>query len=104
MIVHYSGWPVDIDKLYKLSKQYNLPIIEDCAHAVGSTYKGKKIGSHGLIHCFSFHAVKNLPMGDGGAITTNNKVFYERLKKLRWLGIDKSTLWRKIKEYNIKEI
>jgi len=112
MCVHYGGYPCDIAGIYKIAKKYNLKVIEDAAHACGSSYHGKRIGSFGLT-CFSFHAVKNLPVGDGGMITTNNKKQYERLKRLRWLGINKSTytrsgtdkkpgayLWR----YNVPEI
>jgi len=85
--VHYSGRPVDMDKL----KEFGIPIIEDCAHATGATYKGKPAGSLGVMGCFSFHAVKNLAMGDGGALVTNNQEWHERAKRLRWLGIDKGT-------------
>jgi perosamine synthetase len=91
--MHYSGHPCDLNKIYKIAKKYNLIVIEDAAHACGSSYKDKKIGSFGLT-CFSLHAVKNLPVGDGGMITTNSREQYERLKKLRWLGIDKSTYSR----------
>ncbi len=93
IVMHYGGHPCELDKIYKIAKKHNLKVIEDAAHACGSSYKGKKIGSFGLT-CFSFHAVKNLPTGDGGMITTDNKNYYERLKKLRWLGIDKSTYER----------
>ena len=88
--VHYGGHPCDLDRIYSIAQRHNLKVIEDAAHACGSAYKGKKIGSFGLT-CFSFHAVKNLPTGDGGMITTDDKEQYERLKRLRWLGIDKST-------------
>lgn len=87
--VHYSGRPVDIDRLREVAG--NIPIIEDAAHACGALYKGKRIGSHGNITCFSFHAVKNLAMGDGGALTTFDKDMMDRCKRLRWLGIDKGT-------------
>ncbi|HUW43734.1 MAG TPA: DegT/DnrJ/EryC1/StrS family aminotransferase, partial [Bacillota bacterium] len=106
--VHYSGRPVDMDKLKKVAGE--IPIIEDAAHAVGSKYKEKNCGNLGTLGCFSFHAVKNLTMGDGGAITTNNKEFYERAKRLRWLGIDKGT-WDRTEdnlsywwEYDVTEI
>lgn len=87
--VHYGGRPIDIDSLLEINE--NIPIIEDCAHACGAEYKNKKCGSLGKIGCFSFHAVKNLSMGDGGAITLNDKKLYERAKRLRWLGIDTGT-------------
>lgn len=89
MAVHYGGRPVDMRSLHKIAG--TIPIIEDAAHACGSTYLGKKVGSLGDIGCFSFHAVKNLATGDGGALTINNKVFMERAKRLRWLGINKGT-------------
>lgn len=87
--VHYSGRPVDIDTLKEVAG--DIPIVEDCAHAAGAKYKGKPVGGLGDIGCFSFHAVKNLAMGDGGALTLNDRGWYERAKRLRWLGIDKGT-------------
>ena len=87
--VHYSGRPVDIDKLKEITGP--IPIVEDAAHAAGSSYNREKCGSLGDIGCFSFHAVKNLAMGDGGALTLNNEDLMERAKRLRWLGIDKGT-------------
>ncbi len=101
MLVHFGGYPADMDEFYRISNQYNIPIIEDCAHATGAKYFGKRIGGIGLIHCFSFHAVKNLPMGDGGAITTNNHVYNEKLRKLRWLGINKTTFDRTVHKESI---
>ena len=87
--VHYAGRPVDLDALKGIAR--GVPIIEDAAHACGARYKGKRVGSFGNIACYSFHAVKNLAMGDGGALTTDNNEFNERAKRLRWLGIDKGT-------------
>lgn len=107
--VHYSGRPCDIDALKEIAGN-KIAIIEDAAHACGAEYKGKKCGSLADIGCFSFHAVKNLAMGDGGALTLNNKAMYERAKRLRWLGIDKGT-WDRAKvdksywwEYAVDEI
>ena len=87
--VHYGGRPVDIDGLRKIAG--NIPIIEDAAHACGAEYKGRKCGSLGDLACFSFHAVKNLAMGDGGALAAHDQAMAERAKRLRWLGIDKGT-------------
>lgn len=92
--VHYSGRPVDMDKLRRIAR--NIPIVEDASHACGAIYKGKKCGSLGDIGCFSFHAVKNLATGDGGALTLNNQEWYKRVRRLRWLGIDKGT-WDRTK-------
>ena len=62
-------------------------MIEDCAQAAGSEYKGRKTGSFGDISCFSFYPTKNLgTYGDGGAVLTNNKKFYKRVKSLRMYG------------------
>lgn len=106
--VHYSGRPIDFDKLKSISK--NIYIIEDAAHASGSIYKNKKCGSLGDIAAFSFHAVKPLAVGDGGAITTNSTHVAKRAKCLSWIGIDKTT-WDRIEnrksyawEYEIDEI
>jgi perosamine synthetase len=91
--VHYGGNPVDLDRLYNFAARRGLAVIEDAAHACGATYRGRRIGSFGLT-CFSFHAVKNLPTGDGGMVTTNDDAVYERLERLRWMGIDQSTFAR----------
>lgn len=100
--VHYGGHPCDMDPIRKLARDRHIKIIEDAAHACGGEYKGKKIGTLGDIACFSFHAVKNLATGEGGMITTNDKKIYERLKKLRWLGITKGTWDREKTEQNIR--
>jgi len=87
--VHYGGRPVDMDELKSIAG--DIPIIEDCAHAAGARYKGRPVGGLGTIGCFSFHAVKNLAMGEGGAITLNDEAMAQRAKRNRWLGIDKGT-------------
>jgi len=96
LLVHFGGYPCDMDEIGDIAHRYNLFVIEDCAHACGAEYKGRKVGSIGDLGCFSFHAVKNLATGDGGMITTNNERFYERLIRLRWLGITKDT-WERDK-------
>ena len=107
MAVHYGGNPVDMDALYSFAARYNLAVIEDAAHACGAQFRGRRIGSFGLT-CFSFHAVKNLPVGDGGMVTTNDNRIYERLQQLRWMGIDRSTFNRSVGkyqwEYDVKEV
>jgi len=67
MPVHYCGQPCDMDALMEISRKQNIIIIEDAAHAFGSSYKGKKIGSFGDATCFSFDPIKNLTCGEGGA-------------------------------------
>jgi perosamine synthetase len=91
IIVHYGGHACEMDKILEIAKKHNLYLVEDAAHACGSDYQGKKLGSFGDLACFSFHAVKNLATGDGGMIVTNNEEWYRRLEKLRWVGISKDT-------------
>jgi len=88
--VHFGGMPCDLKAFQKISKNNGLELIEDAAHAAGTTYNGKKIGTHGDIVCFSFHPVKNLAMPNGGALTLNGKNTDEKIKilsSLRWCGI-----------------
>ena len=100
--VHFGGMPADIKKIQKLSNS-NIMIIEDAAHACGSEFNGKKIGSHGDFVCFSFHPVKNLAMPTGGLISINNhnyKKITEDLKSKRWCGISN----RKYTDYDVDKI
>ncbi|MGZ4399170.1 MAG: DegT/DnrJ/EryC1/StrS family aminotransferase [Gaiellaceae bacterium] len=91
LLLHYGGNPCDLDELYTLARAHDLPVIEDCAHACGASYRGRRIGSHGDLHAFSFHAVKNLTTGEGGAVTVRSQALESRLRKLRWFGIDSDT-------------
>ena len=100
--VHFGGMPADIKKIQKISNP-NIMIIEDAAHACGSEFNGKKIGSHGDFVCFSFHPVKNLAMPTGGLISINNhnyKKITEDLKSKRWCGISN----RKYADYDVDKI
>jgi len=94
LIVHQIGMPADIDAFQELSKKHNLKLIEDAACAVGSSYKGKKIGTHSELVCFSFHPRKVISTGDGGMITTNREDYYNRLRLLRQHGMSISDLAR----------
>ena len=73
MPVHYSGGVGDLKAVYAFAKKHRLRVIEDAAHAFGTTYKGKRIGSFGDIVCFSFDGIKNITSGEGGAIVTKDK-------------------------------
>jgi len=92
--VHYGGQPVEMDDLLALAKKYHLKVIEDAAHAIGTEYKGRRIGSIGDLTCFSFHPIKNISTGDGGMITTNNKKYAEKLIPLRLHGMSKEA-WKR---------
>ena len=87
IIVHQIGMPADIDDFKKLCDEHNLKLIEDAACAAGSSYKGKKIGSHSDIVCFSFHPRKVITTGEGGMLTTSNPDYIKRIKLLRQHGM-----------------
>jgi dTDP-4-amino-4,6-dideoxygalactose transaminase len=87
LIVHQIGMPADIDAFRAICDKHNLVLIEDAACAAGSSYKGKKIGSHSDLVCFSFHPRKVITTGDGGMVTTNREDYYDRIKLLRQHGM-----------------
>jgi len=92
--VHYGGQSCDMDEILKIAKKNNLIVIEDCAHAFGSTYKKIKCGNIGKIGCFSFYPTKIITTGEGGAISTNDKNFLRRIRILRSQGMDISPMER----------
>lgn len=89
MLVHYAGMVCDMDEFNKISKEYNIPLIEDAAHALGAKYQGKIIGSKSRFTCFSFQAIKHMTTVDGGAIAFKNSDDVIPARKLRWFGLDK---------------
>lgn len=94
MPVHYCGQACNMDELLAICKKYNIRLIEDAAHAFGSTYKNKKIGSFGDITCFSFDPVKIVTCGEGGAVVTNDDNVTKKIITKRLLGINRDTLSR----------
>jgi perosamine synthetase len=94
VVVHLGGYPCDMDAINKIAEEYKIPVIEDCAHAFGAKYKGAYIGNTENLCTWSFQAVKNMPVGDGGGISTKNKEKDDLFKKLIWLGADKTTIDR----------
>ena len=91
--VHMYGQMCDMDEIMKISKKYNLRVIEDCAQSHGATYKNKKAGSIGDIGCYSFYPTKIFgAYGDGGFITTNNETYYDRMRRMRFLGMEKKKM------------
>jgi perosamine synthetase len=98
-----------MDPILEIAGSKGIKVVEDAAHACGGEYKNKRIGSIGDATCFSFHAVKNLAMGDGGMITVHSNEIAERIRKLYWLGISRGT-WDRSKdkaykwEYDVEEI
>lgn len=96
--VDFTGQPVELDRILEIARKYNLVVIEDAAHALGATYKGRKIGSISDMTMFSFHPVKHITSGEGGIITTNNKEYYEKLLQFRSHGITRNK--EKLNEYH----
>ncbi len=91
MPVHFAGHPCDMEEIGGIARKYNLAVIEDACHALGAEYKGSKIGAckYSDMTVFSFHPVKSITTGEGGAVLTNSKSFYEKLLGLRAHGITK---------------
>ena len=89
IVVDYAGTPVDVNSIQQISLKYNIPVIEDAAHALGTTYNGKKTGNHFPFTVFSFQAIKHLTTIDGGALQIQDKELYEKGKLIRWFGLDK---------------
>jgi dTDP-4-amino-4,6-dideoxygalactose transaminase len=92
--VHFAGAPVDMDKILGIAKKYDLFIIEDAAHGLGTYYKGVHVG--GFDHCaiFSFHPLKNITTGEGGMITHHDDHLESRLRLLRFHGIEREA-WKR---------
>ena len=98
MVVHWGGYPVDLDELEDIQHSYRdcyggtMPwVIEDCAHAFGASYKGRRIGNYGNFCAFSFQAIKHLTTGDGGALVSPWDHQWRRAKLLRWYGLDRTS-------------
>ena len=88
--VHLFGQATPLDELFSLAKPRGIHIVEDCAQAIGATYKGKPVGSFGVLGCFSFYPTKNLGAdGDGGMVVTSDEALAKKLKMLRVHGIER---------------
>lgn len=81
--VHLFGCPADMDEIMDIAHRHNIYVIEDCACAIGTTYKGKKVGTFGDIGCFSFHPRKAITTGEGGICSTNSEKLYSKLLQFR---------------------
>lgn len=103
MPVHQIGLPAEIGPILELANRYGLYVVEDAACAIGSEYRGKKIGGHSHMICFSFHPRKIITTGEGGIITTNYKEYAEKLKNLRQHYMTTSDLNRHESNYVIYE-
>lgn len=87
--VHFAGAPVDMDRVYEIANKHHLRVLEDAAHAIGTEYKGKRIGSFGDTQVFSFHPNKNMTTGEGGCVVTRDQALADQIARLRFHGIDR---------------
>lgn len=88
--VDFTGQPVDIDAIMEIAKEHNLVVIEDGAHSLGATYKGRKVGQTADMTMFSFHPVKPVTTAEGGIIVTDNEHYYKKLLQFRSHGIEQT--------------
>jgi len=100
IMVHFGGNPCAIDEINEIAHKHGIKTIEDGAHAIGSEYKGKKIGNHSDFVMFSLQAIKHMTTIDGGLLLCKNEKDYIRGRKLRWYGIDRD---ERRKEFRCEE-
>jgi dTDP-4-amino-4,6-dideoxygalactose transaminase len=92
--VHFAGHACDMDKITAIAKKHKLYVIEDAAHAIGTEYKGKKIGNFGDATVFSFYVTKTMTTAEGGMVVTNNEELGKKLKRYSYFGVDKDAFNR----------
>ena len=102
--VHYAGLPCDMDEIHEVAKSFGIPVIEDAAHALGATYKGRSIGEISEFTMYSFQAIKHITTGDGGLISFKDSKKSDLGKRLRWFGIDRTSKQLGIWENDIKDV
>ena len=103
IVVHMAGYSCEMKKISSFCKKNKITLIEDCAHALGTFESGKHVGNYGISGNFSFYPTKQITTGEGGAIITNNKEFYKKIKTLKAFGIDKDINNRKKQgDYDVK--
>jgi len=103
ILVHMNGKACEIKEILAYCNKIKIKIIEDCAHALGTTYNKKHVGNFGISGSFSFYPTKQITTGEGGMVVTNNKTFYKSIKKLKAFGIDKDISKRKTPgDYDVK--
>ena len=106
-VVHFAGYPCDMDAFTTLAAKHRLKLIEDCAHAIETEYRGRKAGTFGDFGCFSFYATKNVCTGEGGMIVAREEADVKRLKMLALHGMSHDA-WRRFsddgyKHYSVAE-
>ena len=89
MVVHLYGYPCNMDELTGIAMEHGLYLIEDCAEAIGSFYKGTHVGGFGDISIFSFYGNKTITTGEGGMVVTNNETLYDKACQYKGQGLAK---------------
>jgi len=92
--VHFAGLPCDMDAIFALAQEFNLKVLEDAAHAVGTEYKGTRIGSFDSVSVFSFHPIKNITTGEGGMVCTRDEKLAEEVSLLKFHGMSREA-WKR---------
>src|SRR5262249_22770307 len=95
-VVHYLGLPVDMDRVKAIADRHNLLVVEDCALALGSYYKGVHAGLLGDVGCFSFYPVKHITTGEGGMMTAREKEIIRCIERQKAFGVDRTLTERKV--------
>jgi dTDP-4-amino-4,6-dideoxygalactose transaminase len=96
--VHFAGQACEMDEILSIARLYNLKVIEDAAHALPTSYKGKMIGTLGDLTVYSFYVTKTIATGEGGMVVTNNDAYAERIKVMRLHGINKDVFDRYVSD------
>lgn len=103
IVVHLYGHPCEMDLIMDIAKKHHLFVIEDCAEAIGSEFKGKKVGSFGDISCFSFFGNKTITTGEGGMVMTDDYELYKKMRHLKAQGVsDDREYWHDVVGYNYR--
>ena len=92
--VHFAGQPCDLDGIFALAREFGLKVIEDAAHAIGTQYKGARIGSLDSVSVFSFHPIKNITTGEGGMVATRDEQFAEEISLMKFHGMNREA-WKR---------
>jgi dTDP-4-amino-4,6-dideoxygalactose transaminase len=92
--VHFAGQPCDMDAIFAIAKEFGIRVVEDAAHAVGTEYKGKRIGSLDSVSVFSFHPIKNITTGEGGMVCTRDETLAEEISLMKFHGMSKEA-WKR---------
>jgi len=102
--VHYGGLPCDMNELHAIAKNWNIPVIEDAAHALGGVYKGVPVGAISEFTMYSFQAIKHITTGDGGMLSIKDSSLRAKAERIRWFGIDRTAKQQGHWENDIKEV